>query len=1176
MSHHQRLLGWFFVLLALAPGGAAEWQQDLYLDGGGWWRSRVGVTVSNDRGLAVAGEPVALGIGSNPGQAALVGKLAQSLRVCDARGIEMLFAIVGPDGTLVTEGPIPAGSSLVIPAECPPHATAAYDVYCDNPAALAVPDFLRAHTKLVNGDLETGEGEVPAHWQHDQPDPQHRASWSRERPQSGQHCLKTEVAAGAPATWISTRQRDLRIVGGAKYRMQAWVRAEGVRGQAGWYIHVGHRERPMLISPMLSGGEGSFDWRQVTAEFTAPAEADLADLGTVLYGTGTAWFDNVTLECLTPGQLRATASALQSLPLHEAGAEAPWPAVPASGAKTWSHRLAVDVFRWGAEPAEPLWIAVDLVAVAARLRGRLNREAIMVTFQGRRVPHRILGSQLLFASRGPERSLQHYFIYLADELPALPQPAADMALVNLAQNPSFERGNEMPESWTAAGAVPGSTEITFGCDSPGRDSLGNRCARLHVAATAPKGWRGWRQDVPVKPGRTYLLSAWVKCQDIRGGEVRVHAHRRTADGKLSEQEPMASIGPGLTGTTDWTLVSGRLTMPSDTTVLQLHLTMDQSGTLWHDEITCVEIVPGRVGRLAGRPRAATPSLAVWPVPAIVKVFPDDVAPLTPVRCEISAARNEREPLQMAVRSGRAIPGVRVEVNSPRGPNGFRLDDCKVNVVGFVPVDYPTNYYESQRPAWQRKVPNAPPSCDGWPGLWPDPLLPQTAFDLRSEATQPIWLTVAVPHDAPAGSYTGQVRFVAAGQSLAEIPFGVRVWNFTLPEERHFAAIYDVRFGPDAGRWGRTLAELYPEIIRFMAARRLCPDSIQPGPKFRREQGRLTADFDAFDKAATVYFDELKFPFSYTPWDFYLFGWGHPPKPIFGEQPYPGSPPFEGVDRRRLRPEYKLAYQEMLRLFWDHLKEKGWERRTILYISDEPFAHQEHIRTQMKALCEMIHEVDQQIPIYSSTWKHVPDWDGFLNVWGLGHDGRVSTGKLAELRAGGARVWFTTDGQMCTDTPYCAVERLLPHYAFRYGAEAYEFWGVAWHTYDPFRWGWHSFIHQTSEPGRSSWVRYPNGDGFLLYPGAAIGQPVIVSSMRCEQAREGVEDYEYLYLLRERCVRAKAVGKDVAIAERALASAAALVTIPNAGGRFSTRILPQPDAVERIRQELAAALESLSD
>ena len=34
---------------------------------------------------------------------------------------------------------------------------------------------------------------------------------------------------------------------------------------------------------------------------TAPAAANLADLGTVLRGTGTAWFDDVTLECLDPG-----------------------------------------------------------------------------------------------------------------------------------------------------------------------------------------------------------------------------------------------------------------------------------------------------------------------------------------------------------------------------------------------------------------------------------------------------------------------------------------------------------------------------------------------------------------------------------------------------------------------------------------------------------------------------------------------------------------------------------------------------------------------------------------------------------------------------------------------------------------------------------------------------------
>ena len=121
---------------------------------------------------------------------------------------------------------------------------------------------------------------------------------------------------------------------------------------------------------------------------------------------------------------------------------------------------------------------------------------------------------------------------------------------------------------------------------------------------------------------------------------------------------------------------------------------------------------------------------------------------------------------------------------------------------------------------------------------------------------------------------------------------------------------------------------------------------------------------------------------------------------------------------------------------------------MLYISDEPFFQQEPIRRQMKALCAMIHEVDPAIPIYSSTWQHVPEWDGSLDIWGLGQFGDVSVETMARIRAGGAKIWFTTDGQMCLDTPYCAIERLLPHYAFRYGAEAYEFWGIAWLTHDP--------------------------------------------------------------------------------------------------------------------------------
>ena len=79
----------------------------------------------------------------------------------------------------------------------------------------------------------------------------------------------------------------------------------------------------------------------------------------------------------------------------------------------------------------------------------------------------------------------------------------------------------------------------------------------------------------------------------------------------------------------------------------------------------------------------------------------------------------------------------------------------------------------------------------------------------------------------------------------------------------------------------------------------------------------------------------------------------------------------------------------------------------------------------------------------------PEWDGCVTVWGFGHFGVVPVEKLQQIRHDGATLWWTTDGQTCIDTPYCAVERLLPHYCFKHGAEAYEFWGIDWLTYDPY-------------------------------------------------------------------------------------------------------------------------------
>ena len=204
---------------------------------------------------------------------------------------------------------------------------------------------------------------------------------------------------------------------------------------------------------------------------------------------------------------------------------------------------------------------------------------------------------------------------------------------------------------------------------------------------------------------------------------------------------------------------------------------------------------------------------------------------------------------------------------------------------------------------------------------------------------------------------------------------------------------------------------------------------------------------------------------WTPELFLCFRLGiSPARPFWANSRMPASPPFEKADRGQLRPEYKKAYQACLKLFWEHVKQKGWDKKFVLYISDEPYYWLPRI---IRANEGPLPDDSRGRPAHPHLQQHVEPRArmGRLARY-LGHSditGWCRRKQIAKLRSAGDRVWWTTDGQMCTDTPYCAVERLLPHYCFKYGAEAYEFWGICWTTYDPHRFGWHAFIHQPISP-----------------------------------------------------------------------------------------------------------------
>ena len=91
---------------------------------------------------------------------------------------------------------------------------------------------------------------------------------------------------------------------------------------------------------------------------------------------------------------------------------------------------------------------------------------------------------------------------------------------------------------------------------------------------------------------------------------------------------------------------------------------------------------------------------------------------------------------------------------------------------------------------------------------------------------------------------------------------------------------------------------------------------------------------------------------------------------------------------------------------DHCREKGWDGKFVLYISDEPHYYHKYVVDQMKAVCSMIKAVEPNLPIYSSTWTHCKDWDGYLSLWGAGHYGCFPEEEIKDRIKQGDKFWFT--------------------------------------------------------------------------------------------------------------------------------------------------------------------------
>lgn len=606
----------------------------------------------------------------------------------------------------------------------------------------------------------------------------------------------------------------------------------------------------------------------------------------------------------------------------------------------------------------------------------------------------------------------------------------------------------------------------------------------------------------------------------------------------------------------------------------------------------------RLGHLydprAGYRLSAPDGLALWWCESGWKVArtsqpPGPEAPARPVT--VTAARGEYEAAQVFLRPEGDLRLLSVKVQATDGrPTPIQVE---VNEVAYVQVTRPTDA-----------------SCQvDW---YPDPLPPLfVPWELAGGTVFPLWLTFHVARDAAPGEHTGEalLKLVSGSREFeARVPWVVQVYDFELPRETHLRSALGLG-SREVNRYHKLTNRadqiaVFEKYLANFAAHRISPysffDYAPIEVRFEGEgtNGRARVDFTQFDAWAARWLDlrgtdDHDRSLSQSPFNSFRL-------PLRGM----GGGTFHSRHLGELEgfaegtPEHARLFQDYLSQVERHLRDKGWLDEAFTYWFDEPdpkdyefvVAGQQRIKAAAPGLKRMMTEQPE------------PELMGHVDIWcALSPEWTPDTVR-ARGDAGEEVWWYICTGPKAPyvtefiDHPGTEL-RLWPWQSWQYGVNGVLIWATLW---------WHS---PTAYPDRlqnpwedpMSWVsgygtpagtRSPwgNGDGRFLYPPRrdpnTAAEPSLegpINSIRWENLRDGMEDYEYFWLLREavRGVEASkggSVNRDEQTDERAalLAEAKRLLTVPDEVSRDLTHFTTDPRPLLEHRERLARMIERLAE
>lgn len=554
---------------------------------------------------------------------------------------------------------------------------------------------------------------------------------------------------------------------------------------------------------------------------------------------------------------------------------------------------------------------------------------------------------------------------------------------------------------------------------------------------------------------------------------------------------------------------------------------------------------------------------------------------------ISAAKNEYEPFQIIVHPRHYMRDAIIDVTDliSQFHNG-RIAKDKISVMHVMYV--------------YTKVPSdssAPIGC------YPDPLLPyEGSFQVRPNVNHPIWFLVHVPKGIQAGDYLGKVIFKARYWHQEYKPFEkeielkLHVWDFELPEETHVQSAFG--FSPElVKKYHRLdneieLRKVLDKYYQSFREHRITPyhpmDPIDV--KFVRPEGvehptpdqiEVKINFDAFDRTAKKYLDEWKF----TSFMVSLQG--------LGGGTFHSRWLGEIAGFKQGTPEHEAIFTRYVKMIQDHLEERGWLSKAYVYWFDEPDPKDYEFVKEGMAL---IHRAGPKLTRMLTLHREPPPevLYGYVDLW-CPMTPVYDHKRAEECRKRGERFWW----YICTAPKAPYVTLFIDHPAIELRIWLWQTWmykidGILvwsanyWTSPTAFP---HSLQNPYDDPmsyvsgyGRpAGYIAYwGNGDGRFIYPPKKVFESQEkcfegpVSSIRWEMLREGIEDYEYLWILRELAHQLEARAESDEKILSLLESARKLLQVPPYITFSQKDFTHDPKPLYEYRQKIAETIEKINE